>query len=224
LKRIVLLCIAISLLAASAAYATLNVNFYVDVAPNKVLDPASYTDWYNSVKPQVAAGTFVNMSHGPCPGECQACPWCEWVYTSPPYGCRITWIYWVPNVSEEEFLTHNLAGKMTFDWDGVDYTYNFPATTVVPNSPSVGWATVKNYEVYNGGVIGAFGHAWVGTNCDIDKCLGHQTYARGWIRYTGSPEETRMVEVRITPEPASIAFIATGLVALVGYSRRRARR
>ncbi len=135
------------IVAGTAAHGALDVNFYAGCAPNKVLDIADYNAWWATTKTNVVNGTFINMTGGTYPGQLKCNPADEAVYSFAPYGARVHWIYWVPNITESEFLSHNFEGKMFFDWDGVEYTYDFSAGTLILNAPDAGWSTVENYEV-----------------------------------------------------------------------------
>lgn len=223
--------------AGSAAFGAFDAQFYVDVAPNKYLDPVGYGTWWAGVKAGIASGTYGNTQHGNHPGSLSIDPSEEAVYSFAPYGERTHWLYWVPGVSVSEFQSHNLQGKMRFDFAGVAYTYDWDSGgALVEDGPTVGWKTVGNFEAFNGGVIGTFGHAWwVGSgyvspspdayqarDADLNSLIGTSTWVEGLIQFTASDPQTDGIRVSVTPEPASFLLIGTALAGMI--LRRRFRK
>ena len=226
-------------LLSSTALGGFDVEFYVDCAPNKYLNQAAYNSWWKDAKSHAASGQYELMQHGDYCGQNMICPSEQAVYSFPPYGERVHWIYWVPNVTVDDFRTHSMQAKMRFDYDGVTYTYDFAnGGGMIEDSPDAGWTAVTTYEAYNGGVIGTFGHGWwvaygqyaptedafAARDAEIEGMIGHSTFAEGLIRFTASETQEMSIKVDVAPEPASFVFLGTALVGLVGSRIRSSRR
>ena len=92
--------------------------------------------------------------------------------------------------------------------------------------------------MYNGGIIGNFGHAWWVAygeapptpealrilNTDLDDILGSQTFLEGVVRFTASDPEEQNIRLGISPEPASMVLMGTALLGLIGHRRFRKKR
>jgi len=230
---------AVLVLSGSAAFGAFDVQFYADCAPNKYLSQTAYSSWWADEKADIIAGTVRPMEHGCYCGAYVCDPSEQAVYSFPPFGNRVHWVYWVPNISVNDFVSHGMQAKMRMDYDGVVYTYDFSQGGIlVEDSPDAGWTTVTNFEACNGGVIGTFGHAWwvaydqyaptaeafAARDAEIAGLIGHSTFVEGLIRFTASDPQEMSIRVDVAPEPASFVFLGTALVGLVGSRIRSSRR
>lgn len=154
--------IGLATLGLSAIQAGADVALHVDSAPNAYGSP-NYAPWWAAAKTDVTNGTFTNMRNGTLPGSTYFDPIDEIVYSTGDLGKRMHFIYAIDGET-----TASLDGcfevKMSMDWGGVDYTYNWSTGSLVEDAPELGWVQPGSWEDYSEGsftgVVGSFGHAW----------------------------------------------------------------
>jgi hypothetical protein len=228
------------LLAFGSAQAQLDVDLFVDSAPNVYGRPSDFNSWFNNAIPDVVNGTFTNMRNGHYPGQLQALPEDLTSYSFGDHGTKLAWLFWVPDISQQEFMTHSFEVKMHWDVNGDVFTMDWQTGNVIPNSPSDGWSGLDFFaETHSGGVVGVFtGGNWAASlhssdtpaarqqlKQDLETYLGSETYMCGAVRWedaAGAQQEELCVA--ITPEPTSMVFLGSALVGLVAGHYRKKRR
>lgn len=161
------------LFIAAYAYAvTPPVFLYGDTAPNAYGSP-NWPAWRDSAFADAANGTFINMRSGAHPGTRYFEPEEEIVYSTMDLGKRLHWVYWVPGASIDQLQSLHFETNMMFDWEGVNYVYNWTTYDIEPavldafGIPTNGWIEPSRWVEYDkdgdgdsDGVVGTFGHAW----------------------------------------------------------------
>ncbi|MCI0496030.1 PEP-CTERM sorting domain-containing protein [candidate division KSB1 bacterium] len=220
----------------------ININLYVDSAPNKYGSP-NWAPWWNQTKIDVVAGTFTNMRTGTYPGTLYMDPYDEIVYSTGDLGKRLHWIYWLPGQTTSG-LNNLFQVKWVIDWAGSDWTYQGGGWAL--DGHEIGWSQPASWEDYSGGVIGSLGFAWWATDddalpldtngnpydetnqADIDALrnlvFANQTFANGLVRYRSAvdqPWEYSNIQVNMIPEPGTFLLLGFGLIGLAGLSRKK---
>ena len=226
----------------SAGWASADLSFYVDTAPN-VYGSSSWAPWWTATKADVANGTFENMRSGMYPNSLRADPLECLVYSTGDLGKRMHFIYWLPGTTKAQ-ATGLFEVKWTVDWAGTEWTTDASNNWIVDDA-NAGWSTPTNWEDYNSGVIGSMGFAyWVTDdwanplsgdsdlynevdNADIyamrAAVLANQTHVNGMIRWRDSITDswqTKSLSVTFVPAPGAFLLVGMGL-AMVGWVKRR---
>jgi hypothetical protein len=209
----------------------MDVQLYADSAPNAYGSP-NYAPWRAQAFSDVVAGTFTDMRNGAYPGTHIFAPTDAIVSSVGDLGKRLTWIYWIPNMTVAQLSGMNFQVKTVMDWDGIAYTYDWNTGATVADAANLGWIQPGSWINYNNGVIGAFGNAWWAvhgtdpeaadyytgvTQADIDS-LGneiqtYQTYWTGQVRYLDNGiYQTADLKLDVVPEPTTM--IAGALLLL----------
>ena len=238
-KMFIALFTGLVVLSMAASGAALDLELYVDSAPN-AYSPPVWDPYWSQTKADVVAGTFTNLDGGTYPGTLTIDPYDEIVYSTGDLGKRLHWIYYVPGET-----TAGLDGlfevKMIVDWGGVDYTYDWDnggAFAVDGSSPDIGWVQPGSWEDSPSGVIGTFGHAWWATDDDADPLstdsnpynevdqadidalreavLAAQTHATGLVRYRESIDDDWQYTTLKVSIPDASTLILLGSASLIG--------
>lgn len=218
------------LLIAGTMAQAMNVNFYIDTAPNA---SAAYAAWKTDAYAAAAAGTYVNMRSGAHPGTNLFDPLESIVYSTGDLGHFVQWVFWIPDKTVTD-LTGNIQYRYTYNWDGTE------ATTT--------WrTTVPSMINYGTGVVGTFGCAnWAvddsaapfdtgGTPYDETDAADIATVAAQMVACNGySAAELQVRDSSesawqsqtltgyvATPEPTSIMALLVGIGSIAGYRRFR---
>lgn len=159
--------IGLASMGLGAFQAGADVTLNVDSAPNVYGSP-NWAPWWAAAKTDVTNGSFTNMRNGMHPGTNYFDPLDEIVYSTGDLGKRMHFIYAIDGETTAS-LDGNFQVKMSFDWDGVDYTYDWNAGgALVEDAPETGWVQPGSWENHSegsfDGVIGSFGHAWWATD------------------------------------------------------------
>lgn len=243
MRRVLVLCAVVLLVAGVVPAGASTIALYVDSAPN-----ATYGAWKTASYPSVVAGTFTNMAGGTFPGTLKADPLDLIVYSTGDLGKRLAWIYWLPGQTVAG-LTGHFQIRDVVDWDGEAWTYDWNTGNQVLATPDAGWTEPASWINYAGGVIGAFSDAWWATDdealpfttdaspynevnaADIaalrQQVMLHDTYWRGEVRLlddAGNVVQTQSLQVDVVPEPATMSLFGFGLASVVAAVRRKSRR
>lgn len=211
-------------------------SIYVDAAPN-VYGSTDYPAWQTAAYAAAAAGTFTNMSNGVNSANIGTTNFeiqDEVVYSFGDLGKRLTWIYWIPNETIAG-LGNRFQISLTNIW-GCDgpldfYNYYYGSTWLTPTK----WVNYdSDNDGDNDGVIGAAGMAWWGAyGVNTPEALAADiadwgSVSETWIFTTKLDGiETSITSNRAAapvPEPSTILLMGIGLLGLVGYSRKRAKK
>lgn len=224
------------LLVASTMTQAMDINLYIDTAPNGNGSPY-FSAWKTAAYADAANGTFVNMRSGTYSGTTVFEPTEAIVYSTGDLGRMLYWSFWIPNVTTSS-LVGNIQCRACYDWDGVDYTSS--------------WTSFSNLQDYTNssgvsGVVGTFGYSWwANDNCalpyDTDgakynetdaadvaelaaEMCAYQTYFGAQLQVReNSDSEWQTTELRgnvAVPEPMSIILGIMGLGSIAGFKKLR---
>lgn len=239
MKKTILFLIPL-VLAFGVAHASVEVNMFADSAPNVYGRPSDFNSWFNAAIPDVVNGTFTNMRNGHYPGQMQALPSDLTSYSFGSHGKKLAWLFWVPNITQQEFQNLDFKVKMYWDVNGTNFTMDWANGNVINNAPNLGWSGLDYYaETHSGGVVGVFtGGNWGASQHssdtpaarqqlkqDLEDYLNSETHMTGavsWVTPAGDPQKE--LRVAITPEPTSMVFLGSALVGLVAGHYRKKRR
>jgi len=218
-------------LAVAATAGAMDVSLYADTAPNVY----GYDAWQAQAFAAASAGSFVNMGSGAFPGTTTFKAEEAIVYSTPDYGKRLMWVYWIPGQTVAG-LTGNFQAKDAMDWAGIKYTPADDGVNLIPDGPDVGWWTPHySWADYTNaqnvsGVIGTFGDAWWpdGTPeaiaAQVSDMYTYQTFWTGEVRYRANenaPWTVQTLELQLVPEPLTMAGLFLGLAGVGNYIRKR---
>jgi hypothetical protein len=232
----VISCLAVFLFV-SPSFASVSLN--VDAAPNAYGSP-NWGPWWAATQTDVANGTFTNMRSTPYAGTTNFDAYDEIVYSTGDLGKRLTFTYWIPNQTVQS-LTGNFEIKLAMGWDGAQYALDWNSSGWLDDGPNVGWVAPKNWENYNGGVIGSIGLAFWAmgsdgnpahvTQADIDgwasSLSAYQTSAIGEVRIRESADSSwqeTTLQANMVPEPSTIIIwsLLGGLGLVFAWRKRKA--
>ncbi|MGD8561588.1 MAG: PEP-CTERM sorting domain-containing protein [Desulfarculaceae bacterium] len=214
----------------AALASQIDVFLYVDTAPNLYGSP-DYPTWEADAFAKAAGGTFVNMANSIDPMNIGTTDFMiedEVVYSFGDLGNRRHWLFWIPGETVESLTEAGIEVSLFNTWDGVttDFYLDYYGET---------WRT-PNLQNYNGGVIGMNGMAWwgayqVNTQEALDADIAAwRTASETWeyrVRFNKLEQEISSImsqrQAIVTPEPATIILLGSGLLGLAAWRRRRFR-
>lgn len=190
---------------------------FMDAAPD-----STYTSWRNAALTDAADGSYVNMQNGAFPGTTNTSPLDAITSASLPHGGN--WIQWIVFVPGETIssLTGRLQARIVFDWDGVDYDWDYN-----PAGANLGWYYfTSEWQDNAGGVTGTFGTSYpvpqpgFPTVADmVDEVTQYQTYWRGEVRILpGEQGEPGSYEAAAGVTSSAITAVPVPLAAPAGMA------
>lgn len=230
-KFFVFLCIGMLMCGISGSAWALSL--YVDAAPNVYGSP-DYDPWKASAFADAAAGTFVNMANSINPDNVGTTSFeieDEVVYSFGDLGKRLTFIYWLPEVTITD-IEGLFEISLTNVWDGefLDfYDYYYGSTWLEPT-------TWENYDAdgdgLTDGVIGLAGMAWWGAyGVNTPETLAADIAEWGMVSESWTfTAKLRGQEYSITatreanapiPEPSTMLLLGSGLIGVFALARKK---
>lgn len=170
MKKCRLVLVVLALAAGSYSHAASLSAFNVDSGPNIYGSP-QWATWWASTQQDVVTGNFQDMRSSVLgtPGDLFMDPYDEMVYSTGDLGNRLHWVYWIEGASKDQ-LNGLFEVRFVFDWDGIDYTYDWGTSSYVAPDANAGWSQPGSWVDYSyvdsntntthTGVIGTFGFAW----------------------------------------------------------------
>jgi hypothetical protein len=216
-KLFVMFCVAFSVLFAFGIANAVNVNLYVDAAPNAYGSPY-FAGWQLNAYDSAVHGNFVNMGNSYNPANSGTTNFeinDAVVYSFGDLGKRLHFVYWMPNETISSLTTNNFQISVKYLWDGVEYV-------------DTDWYTPKSWQEKDGGVIGTYGFAWWGayginTQEALDADLANWDLYQGnvtlYARFDGGSAELTAYHNPV-PIPGALWLFGPGLVGLAALRRR----
>ena len=195
------------------------VSIFVDAAPNKYGSP-DYAAWEAAAFTAAADGSFINMANSSDPAYAGSTDFTiedEVVYSFSDLGSRLTWIYWIPQITVAEIeAAGSLQVSLLNEWDGSasDFYLDYYGDT---------WLTPGSIMDFNGGVIGSAGMAYWGANgVNTQEALDADiaewgSVSESWqfrVRYEDEIYSLTSNRAAVVSEPTALALLAGGLLML----------
>ncbi len=221
----ILLSLALTLVCFSRSEA-IEINLYVDGAPNVYNGTSDWPAWKANAYATAANGSFINMENSLNPANSGTNNFevdDSVVYSYGTGGRRLHFVYWVPDTTITALENASFEISIFYDWDGVTYDYYGGAGWST-------WVTPTSWEEYNGGVIGSGGFAWWGAYgintpeavaADIEEWDKHQGNVMFYARADGIPTEMITAYHTPVPEPSTFILLGAGAIGLILYRKKR---
>lgn len=170
---------AVAMALSLSSSLALEVNLYVDSAPNSFGSPA-YSGWWANAQKDAIDGTFVNMANSVNSANSGSTVFelkDHVVYSFDDLGRRLHFVYWIPNTTIQQLKALNFQVGLDYQWaGGWNDLYN--------EVYSASWLTPGSWIERDGGVIGTAGHAWWGAH-GVDTQEALKADLDAWRPYVG---------------------------------------